>query len=157
MADPFTLLARLPLFNQMSETDLRDLAGLAKERQVPGNETLFEEGSPADGLVVVAAGKVQIWKRAFDGAPQHVATLGPGDTIGEMSLLDAAPRSAQARTAEPSTVVVFPIHTFQQFLVDRPAFGVKFLMRTVRLLSGRLRRTSQELADVVSLSVSDLE
>lgn len=156
MADLLPLLSRLSIFKQASEPDLKGLAAVAIERSVPGNTLLFEEGSPADGLFVVASGKVQIWKKAFDGTPQHVATLGVGESIGEMSLFDGAPRSAMAKTAEPTTLVVFPSAAFHQVLVDHSAFGVQFLMRTVRQLTARLRKTSQELADVVSLSVSDL-
>jgi len=152
-----SLLQQVPLFRKVAPEELAALSKIAEERAVPAGGSLFEEGSASDGLCVIVTGKIEIWKRAFDGAPQHLSTLGPGDTIGEMSLLDGEPRSASAKAAEAATVLLFRRDDFHQYLIDRPALGVQFLLRIVRMLTGRLRRTSQELADVVSLSSTDLE
>lgn len=76
-----------------------------------------------------------------------VATLGPGEFFGDLSLLDGAPRSATAVAAEATWTLVVQRDHFVSWLDSRPA-AVRAIMAA---LAGRLRRTDEVLADIAFL------
>ncbi len=74
-----------------------------------------------------------------------LATLGSGAHFGEMSLLDAEPRSATARTLEDSELVVIAYDKLRAVLDAQPAIAAKFYRALALYLGGRLRATSSDL------------
>ena len=108
-----------------TQTEVVDLA--------PG-ETLFEKGAPAHCMYVVKSGDLQI----LDG--NHVyETVSAGGILGEMALLDAAPRSATARAIRPSVVIPIDERRFL-FMVQQTPF---FALRVMRVMSARLRAMNE--------------
>ena len=131
------LACSAPLFAELRAEDLLPLARVATvERYEPG-ETLFEEEEPGESLYVVASGTVVV---AHGGV--KLAELGPGEALGEMSVLDGSPRSASAKAGDDGARVL---------CVDQEAFYE--VMREqgelaeglVRVLSQRLREANERL------------
>jgi CRP/FNR family transcriptional regulator, cyclic AMP receptor protein len=85
-------LRRLPLFGELDSHDLSIVARWAKEVDVAGGDLLFEQGAMPYGLFVIERGEAEV---THDGA--HVATLGPGDVVGEMALLKLERRWGSVR------------------------------------------------------------
>ncbi len=85
-------LRRLPLFGELDLHDLGILARWTHEIDVADGDFLFEQGSMPHELFVIEAGRAEV---THDGA--HVATLGPGDVVGEMGLLKLERRWASVR------------------------------------------------------------
>src|SRR5207248_8708208 len=89
-------LRKLPLFASLPEADLEELYRRAEPMSIRPGDLLIEEGAPGDALYVLLDGELQVSKRA--GAQDvKVDVRMPGSVIGEMSLLDNAPRSASVR------------------------------------------------------------
>lgn len=106
----------------------------------PRGTVLFEEGQPGDRMYVIQSGRVQILKKI--GAVRFpLASLGPGDSVGEMSLLDGQPRSADAVVSEDATLLVVERETFEQLVRENGEVAV----RLMRKLSERLRETNRTL------------
>ena len=76
-----------------------------------------------------------------------LATLGPGKTFGEMSLVDGQPRSATAIVREDATLLVMTDRKFRAMCNDFPRLGVKLLLMIASMVSQRLRQTSGQVVD----------
>src|SRR5579871_6187609 len=81
-------------------------------------ETLFKKGDKAIAVYVVKSGTLEI----FDGAVVY-ETLGPGDIVGEMALIDASPRSAAVRAAAESLIVPIDARRFVTMIERTPTFA----------------------------------
>ncbi len=108
------LLARIPLFAEIPARERAQLALLMRPFSLAPGEVLFREGAPGDGLYLIERGRVQAWAGGTGGARLVVAELGPGDLLGELSLVGAGERSATVAAVEATT----------GWSLDRSAFGV---------------------------------
>lgn len=79
-------------------------------------EMIFREGEEGYIAYFIEQGSVEILKKAADGAEHSLAIVGRGEIVGEMALIDDAPRSASARAMEPVTCVVISAKNFKQMI-----------------------------------------
>lgn len=128
-----------------SEFDL--LAAHLKPVSLERNAVLFREGDMASYMGVVLEGKLYVHKRGDDNINKELYTMTPGKIFGEMALLDGEPRSATLVAGEPTLVAILSREAFDRLCRERPAIGLKIMLRLGRLLSQRLRRVSGLLVD----------
>ena len=143
------LLKGIPLFADLEQGELMDVLRMARPIQCQQGEVLCQQGDPGDCMYVIQAGQVSVVVRGPDGQPIPVATLKGGDLIGEMTLVDDAPRSADCVAA--SVVRLFRIDR-AQFAVMRgelhPA-AFKILRRIALTTCGRLRHVNETVSRLV--------
>ncbi|GAC1312883.1 MAG: hypothetical protein NVSMB12_03760 [Acidimicrobiales bacterium] len=113
-------LADLDLFSECSARDLRRIGSLLTGLQVPAGSVLINEGSIGLEFLVIVSGQAAV---TVDGRP--VATLGAGDFIGEMALLNRVPRSATVRAITPLTFYVSNTAEFATLLEIAPGVRAK--------------------------------
>ncbi len=146
-------LRQLPLFAGLSESDLEWLFENASPVSVRQGELLIEEGSPGDSLYIVLDGEFQITKRS---GPQDIAidVREAGTVIGEMSLLDHAPRSASVRATRDSRLIMIHEDVFQRLLSTSPTAALAILDTvTTRLRQNEaLLHQSEKMAALGTLS-----
>jgi CRP-like cAMP-binding protein len=118
MSDPggIAALSAARLFAGLSPDDLELVASAARRIDLESGTTLWQQGDESDGLYVVVSGEVAIWSRLPGDREVELARLGPGETMGELSLLDAGVRTAGARTKEPTTMLVVARREFASLL-----------------------------------------
>ena len=133
-------LRRVPLFADLSEEDLEQLYEMAKTISIPAGELVFEEGSPGDALYVVLDGELEVSKRQ-GGQDVVLAVRRAGEFIGEMSLLEQAPRSASVRTLRESRLLMINQAAFETLLSCSPSAHLTML----RTVTSRLRSTESML------------
>src|ERR671926_668906 len=92
--DTAALLARVPVFEELSEDDLRRVAEVTVPRSFDPGEVVFREGDDSDTCYVVHAGHARAIREHPDGRQITLATFGPGDIFGELALFDDERRSA---------------------------------------------------------------
>ena len=132
--------------NEFAWPEIETLAQhLRIERRRKG-ETVCREGESDPSLFIIAKGSVGIVKHDAGEKEKLLARLGPGQTIGEMALLDGQARSATAIAAEDLTLLVFTRAELDRLVDEKPRLGVKLLWKLARFLSQRLRQTSGALA-----------
>ena len=107
------LLRTLPLFEACSAAELKDVAAIADELQLSAGRRLTTEGAQGQEFVVLVSGSADVFKHG-----EKVATLGPGDFVGEIALLTGRPRSATVVVTSPALVLVIARPRFLD-LVDR--------------------------------------
>jgi signal transduction histidine kinase len=131
---------RVPLFADLSEEDLEQLYEMAKTISIHPGELVFEEGSPGDALYVVLDGELEVSKRQ-GGQDVVLAVRRAGEFIGEMSLLEQAPRSASVRALRESRLLMINRAAFETLLSCSPSAHLTML----RTVTSRLRSTESML------------
>src|SRR5260221_3320201 len=128
-------LRRLPLFAGLPEADLEQLYNRAEPMALKPGELLIEEGAPGDALFVLIDGQLQVTKRS-GGHDVKVDVRLPGAVIGEMSLVDNAPRSASVRGLTESHLLKVSKDVFERTLSTSPAAA----LATLHTVVARLRQ-----------------
>lgn len=104
-------------------------------RGLAAGEVLFRQGDGADALFVVLEGSVDLFEESSGAGRYRIATLGPGELLGEMALISDLPRSATAVAASAARLLVVGKENFRERIAARPELGLALL----HTLSGRLR------------------
>ena len=141
-------LRSLILCRGLSDRELGYLIQSFHSRTYHEGEVLFLEGDIGRALFVIESGRVELSKLGPDGKPQRLAVLGPGTFFGEMALLEQMPRSASGVALEKSTLLLLYRSKLEAILHHHPRIGVSIMTHLARLLSARLRKTSQELSEL---------
>lgn len=128
-------LKRLPLFSALNDHDLEWLIHQAKPIAINAGDILIQEGSAGDALYIILDGEFEVSKQS---AQQDIKldVREPGAVIGEMSLLDHAPRSATVRALSPGRLLMIDQATFDQLLANSPTAAMAIL----HTVTARLRQ-----------------
>jgi len=121
-------LQRVPLFSDLSRQELKRIASVFKERRFAAGETVIQQGSGGAAFFVINSGEASV---SVNGRQQRV--LGPGDSFGELALIDEGIRTA---TVTASTELLCSGVTFWDFrpLVEESGvIGWKLLQSMVRI------------------------
>jgi len=141
------MLQGSPLFRGLPTSTLDRIAALAAQRAYRRGEIVFSAGDAGDALFGVVSGRIRISTGNADGREIFLNIMEPGDTFGEIALLDGGTRTATATAIEPSELVS---------LRREPLFGLlekepKAALELLRLCGERLRWTSGLLEDAAFL------
>ncbi|MFV0317174.1 MAG: cyclic nucleotide-binding domain-containing protein [Microthrixaceae bacterium] len=127
---PTAWLTKIPLFEGMAESDLGRLAQLGSRVEVTPGEVLVDQGDPGTYCYAIASGTAGVYANG-----EHVATVGPGSTIGEMALIDHRPRTATVVANDDMELLRFDTKAFSELLEQMP----KAAERVHAILGSRLR------------------
>ena len=114
------ILRSARIFAELPDDVLDRLAEACVRRTYRRNQYLWYQGDEGARLVIVASGLVKVVLGSENGDEVLLATLGPGETLGELALLDGAPRSASVVAVEPTTVLMLSRATVLGLLVHHP-------------------------------------
>jgi CRP-like cAMP-binding protein len=118
VAQRLDVLASCPVFHGAPHGDLRLLAEMALTVRLSKDQTLFEAGEHADGIYVIASGRLGVMT---PGRSEIVRELGPGDLLGEYGMVvDAAVRTATVRTVKATELFFVDYPRFRAFLIQCP-------------------------------------
>jgi CRP/FNR family cyclic AMP-dependent transcriptional regulator len=143
------LLRRTRLFTGLDEPTLRVLAERSVERSFRRHSRLFFQGDPGDGLFVVASGLVKVVVTSEEGEEMVLVTLGPGEALGELAVVDGGPRSASAEALEPTSALLITRPVLLELAARDPTLTEALL----RALGGLLRRLTEQASDLVFLDL----
>lgn len=113
----YDILSRLPYFSGLPEDDLMSLCVDSELVEIPNGTTIIEQGTDVDGLYVVATGLFEAVRQGSSN-PVSIGTAGPGEVLGEMSLLEGISASATVRAVGDATAVRVPRASFGRLLED---------------------------------------
>jgi CRP/FNR family transcriptional regulator/CRP/FNR family cyclic AMP-dependent transcriptional regulator len=132
-------LRKVPLFSELAEAEVLQLAEMVREQHYRKNATICHIDDPGNALFILKSGLVKITIEDQHGHEIILRILYPTDFFGEMSLLDGMPRSATVTTQEPTdALIVYREHFLH--LVDR---SPRILLNVTATLSRRLRRMNE--------------
>ncbi|HMD88371.1 MAG TPA: ATP-binding protein [Anaerolineaceae bacterium] len=136
MISSYSFLQKVPLFANLPDTDLEQLCQQVEELSLRSDDLLFSEGSIGQNAYVIKQGQIEIYKTS-DGKKIQIAVRLPGEVIGEMALLQAAPRSASARAISDCQLIVIS-HDQMDHLLDSSPSASRSMLSTI---TSRLRDT----------------
>lgn len=155
--DHAAFLAQVPLFADLTAAEGQELSWLVSPFACAAGERLFRQGDPGDALYCVEQGSIGLSVRAPGGGDLPLGTVGPGQVVGEMALLDSGPRSATATALEPTCGYVLPALAFGAFRAALRPGGFKVLRRLATLLTARLRAHAAEASGGDPVRIDDTE
>ena len=137
-----SLLARVPLFDQLSPGELDRVASVAVPRSFPKGVRVLREGDATDACYVIRSGDVRVTREHPDGRAIALATLGPGDIFGELAMLDGGTRSASVETLSESELLALPATDMRRVVAEHGEIAAKVIVALTR----RLRETNERVA-----------
>ena len=143
------LLRSVPLVNGVNDNGLRSLLKEGELRRFGAAATVLVELEPGDSLLFVLEGTAHVTVGADGGyAGARVAVVGPGDVLGEVTVLTGELRSATVTAAEPLETLVVSRPSFERLLARFPTVAI----HTSKVLAARLRETEEAIARLVNPS-----
>ncbi len=141
----FGLVGKSLFFAEFSREDISVMAGYMDVYRAAPGETIIRENDSGDFMLLIIEGAVDIFKKGMRGEQQHMTNVGPGMTLGEMSMIDGEPRFATCIATESTVFAVLHRDNMAKIILDHPSLGSKILVKLVSMLSARLRQTSARL------------
>jgi len=138
-------LRAIPLFSNVSDEDLEQVASHLIERRFPRNTTIVEEGLAGDYMYVIREGRVKVTKLSEDGREKILEFLDAGSFFGEMALLDRAPRIASVKTLKPVKLLALSRTDFLNLLRKSPDLSLSVIQELCKRL-----RTVDDQASALS-------
>jgi CRP-like cAMP-binding protein len=143
------LLGRAGLFGGLPPETLRRLADRAVIRRYGRRQLIFHEGDPAESFFLIVDGSVKVFRASAEGETVILVTLEPGESFGELALLDGGPRSASAEALQDTVVLALERGPFLQTMSEEPLVAEALITQ----LGAILRRLTDHAADLVFLDL----
>jgi CRP/FNR family cyclic AMP-dependent transcriptional regulator len=147
--DKGRLLRSHPFFSGLDDRIVERLIPHALTRKVKKGTLLFRKGDVGTNLYAVCAGAVRVSAPSDQGKDAVFNLIVPGEIFGEIAFLDGGPRTADAVMIESGELMVIERRDFLPLLQDYPELALRLL----EILCGRLRRTSEQVEDIVFLGL----
>ena len=142
-------LKRVPLFSGLGERQLEKVAAGSVRRSFARGRMMVAEGEPSSALYILLAGRAKVQRSDSEGKEVILAVLGSGECVGEMSLIDDAPRSASVITMESCEFMAINKETFLATLEENPPIALKIMKGLVK----RLREADRKIETLALLDV----
>jgi CRP-like cAMP-binding protein len=144
------LLATNPLFAPFDSESKKQLLSRFTGHEVPAGTIFIEQGKPGKGIYLILQGEAEVLK--WDKTKYiNVATLGPGDVAGEISLITEEPATATVRTLKPSTLLFLARELFYPLIKAVP----ELLTHFAKLANTRLEDTESKLKQDITEILSE--
>lgn len=132
------VLRAVPLFKGMTDRSIEAIATLAQPTAFASGEDLVREGDPGDTFLVLTAGTADVSREGV-----RIRTLGPGDFLGEISLIDGGPRTATVTATTPIDALAIDRDGFERLMTEWPVVRHDL----VSALTQRLRARAPDPTD----------
>ncbi len=140
-----------PFFKDLDASVVDQFALHAVARKVKKGAVIFRKGDVGSTLYAVIAGSIRISSSSEDGKDTTFNLILPGQIFGEISCFDGGERTAGAVAIEDSELIAIERRDFMHLLREHPDVSIKL----IEVLCGRLRRTSEQVEDIVFLGLPE--
>ena len=145
MADSFWYIKNCNLFSQLSASDIAELESQSRMRKLKRGEPVYLPHEQADGVILVAQGRVKICHATPDGKQSILGFIDAGEIFGELSLLGGERRDEYAETTEKTTLVLLPKQALLQIIRKYP----DIVLGVTKLIGMRRQRVEKRLRNLL--------
>jgi CRP-like cAMP-binding protein len=135
-------LSSVPLFREFQPKQLKSLAKWTATRNYEPGQVIVREGDLGMGLYCIQSGTVKVTQNTPSG-PRDIRTMGPGESFGELALLDSMPRSSTVTAVDWTTAILLDKAQFLAELRTYPEIALNILPVLVQWLREADRRISE--------------
>ena len=150
MEDPAKLVQSIPLFATLEPEARALIARLIRVRRYSARQALFWEGEPGGALFVTLSGYLKAVTSGGEGKEVLLNVMGPGEVIGELSVLDGQPRSASVIALESCQLATIERAPLLEVMRASPNLAIGM----VEVLAQRLRNMSKRCENISSMDIS---
>ena len=125
--DPTESLRRVPLFAGLDRKELELLSKLIKEQRYGAGTTIVKAGASGHGLYIIKEGHIAVIRGG-----ERVASLGPGQFFGEISVLDGGPRTADVTAESDAVCLTLVSWEVKPLLMENASITYKMLLEMVK-------------------------
>lgn len=143
------LIRRIPLFEQLDDQQAQALVKLVTKKRFKRGEYIVTQGQTSDVLYVLLTGRARVFMADKRDREVIIASLQPGDHVGEMSLIDGEPHSASVQAEIMTDTLVLGSRDFLRCLAEYPAMA----LAAMRELVLRLRFADQKIGSLALMGV----
>ena len=143
------LLRRVPLFALLTESQAQQIADAVIKRRFKRGDRIVEQGLKSNALYIILSGRARVLASDSRGREVILATLQPGDYIGEMSLIDNEPHSATVRAEVQTDVLMLGRAEFARCLTENASMSLVVMRGLVK----RLRHADRKIESLALLDV----
>ena len=147
----FEVLRRVPFFADIEPSKLKLLAFLSERVGFDDGKTLCRQGDPGDAAYLIIDGHAEIMLEGGPGGPITVATLGPNEIVGEMSILTGAPRNATVRAKGRLVALRIAKDPFMRMVREFPAMAVSIMQELAHRVEANNNQLRAALSEVRKL------
>lgn len=141
----FSVLETVPMFQNLDVDSVKELATASSMSELDDSDLLFNEGEEATEVYLVIKGSVRLTCDTGDGPSIVVGYAQAGDVLGEMAIIDPAPRSATARAAENAVVLHVPADEMNAFLDKGHPVAQVLLVAIRQMMTHRIRILNERI------------
>lgn len=149
-----TILRYVQSFSSLSDDECDVLLRCVQERRLGPNQVLFKQGDAGDAMVIVHHGSLSVRARRPDGYDAEVAVIHGGEVLGEMCVIDPAPRSATVVATAPTMVCELSRDALARLRVTAPAVYSAVLGAIIRDIHRRFRDVDARVTELLRVSVA---
>lgn len=149
MLSNLDLLRRVPLFSLLTAAQTQVISGAVIKKRFKRGEAVVEQGQKSDSLFIVITGRVRVITSDARGREVILARLGPGDYMGEMSIIDNQPHSASVCAEIQTDVLLLGRTEFARCLAENTSMSLVVMKGLVK----RLRHADRKIESLALLDV----
>lgn len=149
MENNLSFLKNVPIFSELNERALELIQQKSRTRKLRRGVILLSEGETGESLYIIRSGKVKIFVSDDEGNEMTLFVEGPGSYIGEISLLDGAPRTASAVSIEKTEVISISRKDFMDVITENPEIAFNI----INALTKKMRRATESIRSLALRNV----
>ncbi|WP_041193659.1 Crp/Fnr family transcriptional regulator [Candidatus Symbiobacter mobilis] len=145
------LLCRVPIFSSLTPAQMARLGSSVQKLRVKRGDVIVEQGKTSNSLFVILIGRARVVMTDERGKEVILASLGPGDYVGELSLIDGYAHSANVIAETQADLLMLGRAEFQSCLEDNRAISIA----VIQGLAKRLRKADEQIRSLALMDVYD--
>jgi CRP/FNR family transcriptional regulator, cyclic AMP receptor protein len=149
MLSNLELIRRVPLFSMLTAAQAESVAEAVIKRRFKRGELIVEQGKKSNALFIILTGRARVFTSDSRGREVILATMNPGDYIGEMSLIDNEPHSATVRAEVQTDVLMLGRLEFARCLPENTSMAYAVMKGLVQ----RLRSADRKIESLALMDV----
>lgn len=138
-------LRRIPLFREFTEEECAAVSSLVRVRSFVAGDIVLHQGTPGDTMVIVLDGRLRVEITDAKGSRSEVGSIGPGEIVGEMAVLDPAPRAASVTAASEAVVYELGRDDLQRLRSLAPSASATVVSAIIGDVTRRLRQVNRRI------------
>ena len=143
------LIRRVPLFSTLTQAQAESVSEAVVKRRYKRGEEIVEQGKKSNFLAIVLTGRARVITQDSRGREVILATMNPGDYVGEMSLIDNQPHSATVRAEVQTDVLILGRAEFARCLPENTSMAYAVMKGLVQ----RLRQADRKIESLALMDV----